>query len=132
MIIILTLLVLFQLKHFLADFPLQTKYMLGKFNETGWILPLFSHAVVHAVFTFIILGFVVLFFGLSLPTYIIVLLSLYDLLIHFSVDYMKVTFNKVTKCTAKDNKFWYMIGLDQMLHHFTHYAIIMIFITLSL
>jgi hypothetical protein len=45
-------LVAFQIKHFLADFPLQGKYMLGKFKGgTDWVLPLVAHSGVHALFT---------------------------------------------------------------------------------
>lgn len=54
-IALFTLLVIYQIKHFLADFPLQGKYMLGKFNPGNtWILPLTAHAGVHAGFTFVI------------------------------------------------------------------------------
>ena len=48
------LLVVFQLKHFIADYPLQTPYMLGKFKPSGWVLPLSCHCAVQAGFTYII------------------------------------------------------------------------------
>ena len=35
-----TLLIAFLVKHFLADFPLQTTYMLGKSKRAGWAVPL--------------------------------------------------------------------------------------------
>jgi hypothetical protein len=46
------LLVFFQVKHFLADFPLQVEYMLKK-TRAGWefIVPLIVHCTVHAVLT---------------------------------------------------------------------------------
>lgn len=48
------LLVVFQFKHFIADYPLQGKYMLGKFKESGWVAPLTAHCLVHFVFTSVI------------------------------------------------------------------------------
>lgn len=52
---IFTLLVIYQIKHFVADFLLQGKYMLGKFKGgTAWILPLTAHVAVHGAFTLVI------------------------------------------------------------------------------
>jgi len=52
---ILILLVVYQLKHFTADYLLQGEYMLGKFKP-GWdfLGPLIAHVTVHGVFTFLI------------------------------------------------------------------------------
>jgi hypothetical protein len=51
---IFVLLLVYQLKHFLADYPLQTSYMLGKFKAINWQWPLMAHAGVHAAFTAVI------------------------------------------------------------------------------
>ena len=40
----LLLAVIYQVKHFLADYPLQTPYMLQKFKEQDWETPLAAHA----------------------------------------------------------------------------------------
>lgn len=76
------LLLVYQLKHFLADYPLQGSYMLGKFKPTGWQLPLLAHASVHALFTLGIC-FVV---NPSLWW-----LSIFDLVIHFTMDRIKAS-----------------------------------------
>lgn len=47
----LLLVVAFKIKHFVADYPLQTPYMLGKFKARGWVRPLAAHAGVHAGLT---------------------------------------------------------------------------------
>lgn len=54
--LIFALLVAFQLKHWLADFPLQqNQYMLGKFKPGwGFFFPLLAHVSVHFVFTVLI------------------------------------------------------------------------------
>lgn len=117
---ILILLVLFQIKHFVCDYLLQGKYMLGKFNKEGWELPLFCHAAVHFVGTFLI-G---IFFGIDLAFAVAAM----DFGIHFVVDKIKVEASRNTDYTKP--KFWWYLGLDQMAHHLTHYAIIAMLILL--
>jgi hypothetical protein len=115
---IFLLLVLFQIKHFLCDYPLQGAYMLGKF-KTGkdWILPLSAHAGVHFLGTlFVSLWFVP--FGFA------VLLSVTDFAVHFSVDRIKASPNLLGRWKPDNRYFWWALGGDQMAHHLTHYAII--------
>ncbi len=116
------LLVIYQLKHFLCDYPLQTQYMLGKFKGGDeWKLPLTAHAGVHAAGTLLI-G---LFFA---PVYgIAILLALLDFFAHFIIDRIKVLKGNYP---GNDKRFWWALGADQMAHHFTHYAIIAILIFL--
>lgn len=138
MISVFILLGLFQLKHFLADYPLQTKYMLGKFKGgTEWILPLLAHVMVHGIFTFLIC----LLFNPSLA----LSLAFFDMIIHFIMDRIKASpellgrFKPLTKetyptATDSDKKsnvfFWWSLGLDQSVHHLTHYVIIYLLVTL--
>lgn len=116
--LILCLLVCFQLKHFLADYVLQTKYMLGKFKEEDWIMPLTAHAMVHGAMTFCI----VVFFTKSVVIALIV--SWLDTWIHFIVDRIKASPKMLGRFKPDNKYFWWSLGADQMLHHLTHYAII--------
>lgn len=150
---IFILLVLYQIKHFVADYPLQTPYMLGKFKSgTEWILPLLAHVGVHGAMT----AFICLFFKpeLAIP------LTLFDMTVHFIMDRIKASpallgrfqaLNKDSYISAQRMKagldgldqtnntilinlgkkqlksnvyFWWSLGLDQGVHHLTHYAII--------
>jgi len=154
------LLVIFQLKHFLADYPLQNEYMLGKFKKEGWILPLSCHALVHAAITVIIC----LFFT---ELYVSIWLGIFDFVIHFTMDRIKASPDMLGKYSAiskqdyesyletkkgliesesatekgrtrflealetdfevkkeSNKKFWWSLGLDQGIHHLTHYVII--------
>lgn len=53
------LLVLFQIKHFVADFLLQNKWMLHKFDDDwGFFIPLLAHASINGAFTLLICLFV--------------------------------------------------------------------------
>lgn len=117
---IFLLLILFQIKHFVCDYPLQGRYMLGKFNKEGWELPLLAHAGVHFIGTFLIAWF----FGL----WIAVGVALFDFVVHFVVDKVKVEASR--KTNHSEPQFWWYLGLDQMAHHLTHYAIIAILVLL--
>lgn len=149
------LLVIFQIKHFLADYPLQGRYMLGKFKGgTDWIVPLLAHVGVHGTFTLLIAAA----FGCHYAPW----LALLDMVAHFIMDRIKASpdmlgrfkalsaneyreiayeqehyvkkfpgtqtslnmqedFNKKLKSNVL---FWWCLGIDQMVHHFTHYGII--------
>jgi len=151
---VFSLLVLFQIKHFVADYPLQNKYMLGKFKPGwGFALPLLAHAGVHALFTLAIC----LWMAPNLWW-----LSIVDLITHFIMDRIKASprylgrfkalsgnemmeikdwcqhmdevgwtnvgkeyFAKHHSPKLKGNTyFWWSLGLDQMVHHLVHYYII--------
>lgn len=160
------LLLIFQLKHFICDFPLQNEYMLGKFKEKGWVLPLLSHGLVHAVATFIIS----LIFTHDLNKSIV--LAVLDLIIHSTMDRIKASpkmlgkYKSMTKeqyvrslekidnfkrqlslvqtdsmnklylqavsehneLKRNNSRFWSFLGLDQLVHHVTHYFIIYLII----
>lgn len=124
-------LLVFQAKHFLADYPLQGKYMLGKFRETGWVVPLSAHAAVHGLMT----AGIALWFGS--PHFIE--LAYLDCVVHFAMDAVKCrptlmgrwkpltkeTYMGSTDAQKRANTlFWWSIGVDQGVHHITHYGIL--------
>lgn len=159
---IFLLLIIFQLKHYICDYPLQNEYMLGKFKEKGWVLPLLSHALVHAKFTMII----VLLFNESFTKALG--LGLLDLTLHFIMDRIKASpkllgkyksmtkeqyvgslervdklkkqsevirtsdmtnmyikaLNEHKQLKKSNSMFWNSLGVDQMVHHLTHYILI--------
>lgn len=93
------LLIVMQFKHFIADYLLQGKYMLGKFKDKGWGLPLAAHCGVHFLFTFII-SFITFYpeyryiKGESQLSSLIlfgILLGLLDFGIHFVMDRIKAS-----------------------------------------
>lgn len=124
---LIVLLFIFQIKHFLADYLFQGKYMLGKFKGgTEWILPLLAHASVHAAFTFVI-SFI---FVQKLSTAFC--LSVLDLVIHFLMDRIKASPNLLGRFKPDSKYFWWALGFDQMVHHLTHYFIIIYLIGVKL
>ena len=140
------LLIIYQVKHLVADYPLQNRYMLGKFKSSGWVLPLSTHCLVHAVFTLVI-TYVYICSGPITEdrVYLIWQLPLLDFTLHFIMDRVKASPSLLGrfKALSKDQMlagpskkalrsntlFWYSLGLDQMVHHLTHYLIIYILVT---
>lgn len=116
---IFILLIVFQIKHLIADFPLQNEYMLGKFKRgKDFILPLAAHAGVHFVFTF----FIVFFFKFDIM--LALTLALFDFFTHFIIDRIKASPDLLGRWIPSQKMFWNMIGVDQMCHHLVHYSII--------
>ena len=144
------LLIIYQIKHFIADYPLQGKYMLGKFKPyPDFILPLLAHSEVHGSFTFLI-AFCVKGYEAALA------LAILDMTIHFAVDRVKASPDLLGRFSALSKKeairlmtdgiapksvgistpqevaeawksntyFWWALGADQFAHHLTHYFII--------
>lgn len=114
---IFELLILFQLKHFIADYPLQGKYMLGKFKYgLAFVGPLSAHCLVHAALTAAICLYFAPHFALSLAAL--------DFAVHFIVDRIKASPALLGRFRYHQRQFWWALGADQMLHHLTHYFII--------
>lgn len=152
--LIFILLVVYQIKHLVADYFLQGPYMLGKFKPyPDYIIPLFCHALVHFIGTFVI----ALFVDPDHATWY----ALVDGTVHFIVDRIKASPDMLGRFTAlskgemreilvedadyiakfpgtptalnvrdrnearlKSNKyFWWALGWDQMMHHLTHYGV---------
>lgn len=118
---IFLLFVLFQLKHFFADYPLQNQYMLRKFQKDDWALPLFTHCSVHGVMTLLIVIFFV-------PIHIASVLAIFDVIIHFVMDRIKASPFILGKYNPTQKAYWNVAGVDQLVHHLTHYTIIAIIV----
>lgn len=107
-------------KHFVADFVLQTEQMVrekGHYGEQGGI----DHASIHAFLTLL-----VLFFTLPLNS-IFLVVALVDGIVHYHIDWAKMNLSR--GLTPKDNKFWMWIGVDQLLHYMTYLGIV--YVTVS-
>ena len=102
----------FTVKHFVADFLLQTGWIAhGKERRDGWILPLAAHVACHAVLTLVI--------ALAVAPRLW-WLALVDLVVHFAVDHAKTLVGRASRTTPQDAGFWWLLGLDQMLHALTN------------
>ena len=114
---IFILLLVFQVKHFVADYPLQRRYMLLK-GRSGWdfVLPLSAHCGVHAFTTLLIVAF-------TAPD--LYWLAGVDFVSHFIMDRLKSGPRYLGRFNDRDRAtYWYCFGFDQMFHHVTNYFII--------
>jgi len=111
---ILTVYLLFRLKHFMADYLLQTSWMArGKEKEVGWASALFAHAGVHAIGTTAIAAM----FAPSL-----MFLGAVDLVVHAGIDKTKAS---IRRLQPNQPAFWWAHGIDQEAHHLTHFAYVL-------
>jgi hypothetical protein len=109
-------LVLFQVKHYLADFRLQTGWMAankGRYGHPSGLL----HAGLHGVLSLPIL----LWF--SLPLELALTLTLTETVIHYHIDWTKSRLVRQRAVTETDPRFWHYLGLDQAAHQLTYIAL---------
>jgi hypothetical protein len=109
-------------KHFVADFLLQTSWMAhGKERREGWLPPLAVHVLIHA--------------GLTLLIALVVAprlwwLALIDLVVHFSVDRGKGEIGQRCCWDFTKTQYWWLLGFDQFIHQVTNIAITAAFFVL--
>jgi hypothetical protein len=138
MTIVVLLLALFAVKHYLADWQFQTKWMVeGKrLRGVGFIIPLATHAGIHAGLTlYVVLAFAVLVSSWWIAGWALAC-ALFDLSAHFLMDRLKGVMTRqrwtIIKTPALVNvikprsKIW-MISwmlIDQTVHGLTYLAIV--------
>ena len=114
---LLLVLVLFQIKHLLADFVLQSAYILNNrktYGHPGGLL----HVAIHLLGSLASLMII----GCSPKTLLIVLLA--EAVIHYHIDWTKDNILAARSWTPKDANFWYLLGFDQFLHQLTYLGMV--------
>ena len=110
-------LALFQTKHFICDYMLQTPFQYlnkGRYGHPGGII----HAGIH------ILGSIpaVLLFGAA-PNVVAAVLAA-EFAIHYHVDWLKEQINRRRGLSHNSALFWAVFGADQFLHQMTYLAML--------
>lgn len=117
---ILTLLLFLQIKHWYADFFIQTYMQTVK--KGVWLNPIgISHSLDHVYSTLVAL--LIFSFIVPVSTALIVLVALVEGIIHYIIDFVKVKFG------CKDNTkplFWNQFGLDQLAHQICYLLIVVV------
>jgi len=112
------ILILLQIKHWYADFKIQTYMQTVK--KGVWLDPIgVSHTLDHMWCTMLALLVASWFFPISVASIIVV--ALVEGIYHYMVDFTKVKFG------CKDNTkplFWNQFGLDQLAHQLSYLAIV--------
>jgi hypothetical protein len=121
LVLVITLLALFGIKHFVCDFWLQFPYMLED-KGTYWCEGGRHHALMHTAGTFLVLAYAIY----SIET--AVMLAFLDGIVHYHIDWVKT--NLARDYTPADRQFWILLGADQGLHYLTYVGIIAILMLL--
>jgi hypothetical protein len=107
----------FELKHFIADYLLQTGWMIagkGSFARPGG----YAHAGVHA------LGSAIVLLIARIPLPAVAALVVAEFVVHFLLDHAKVSYSGGIDPDEDAQRFWAMHGLDQFLHQVTYVVMI--------
>lgn len=117
---LLLILFLLQVKHFYADFVMQT-YVQTVRKGIYFDLVGISHSLDHIACSLLVL-FGASFF-ITLPVASIIVLCLIEGIIHYHIDWFKVHYG------IKDNtksRFWTEFGMDQLAHQLTYIGMLYI------
>jgi len=109
--------VLFEVKHFVCDFVLQTAYQYrnkGTYGHPGGLL----HAGLHTAGSLPAVLVSQAFGGLAA----IILAA--EFFVHYHFDWSKEQINKRYALSFKDNFYWSVFGADQLLHQLTYVVIL--------
>ena len=105
------------IKHFICDFPLQANPWMYRNKGTYLHLGGIAHAGIHGLGTLLVLA---PFIG-SLS----VLYAAIDMLVHYHIDWAKMNVSKRYDLQPHNGeRFWILLGFDQLLHHITYFVII--------
>jgi len=108
---------LFQVKHFFADYLLQSGYMVrnkGRYGHPGGL----AHAGMHALCSLPVLALI----GLSLPA--ILLTALVEGVAHYHIDWGKEQAQALLGVEETQLRYWHIFGTDQLLHQLTYVAML--------
>lgn len=117
--LLLGLLVWLQVKHFVADYLLQSQWMIrgkGHFNQPGG----YVHAGVHIIGT----APALIYSGIGLSLVLALLAG--EFVIHFTVDHLKALQARAKPQSPSSARFWAAHGADQLAHHLTYSAILFV------
>ena len=109
------------LKHLICDFFLQTSYQYrnkGIYGHPGGIL----HAGIHA------LGTVSVFLWIVPSMALAAAIMVGEFIVHYHIDWTKEQIVRHEGWTPRDSKFWWALGIDQLLHGLTYVAILWIWL----
>ncbi len=122
------------IKHFVADFPLQTLWMAshkGTFLHPGGL----AHAAIHMVATLVV--FIIMAGYITTSGTTLFALILAEGIIHYAIDYTKMNLDRklnyshllykngtITGRLITSNNYYLLLGVDQLLHGLTYVAIL--------
>lgn len=120
----LLLLALLQVKHALADFVLQSPYIIENrrhYGHPGGIL----HVAIHAA------GSLAAFLVAGPPgLFVLAAILLAEAVLHYHIDWTKDNFVRARALSPSDAVYWYATGTDQFLHQLTYLGMVWVWLLL--
>jgi hypothetical protein len=113
------MLVWLQFKHFVADYLLQTAWILrgkGDFRKPGG----YVHAGIH------VCGSLPVLYVGGLSGAAIAGVAIAEFVIHYVIDHLKAVDSRLRPRAATTRGCWAMHGLDQFLHHLTYSGMLLL------
>ena len=117
--LMITVMMCLQVKHFLADYVLQPAWMLRGKGELG-NLGGYAHAGLHAVMS------VPALMMAGVGPHEIAALAAAEFVVHYAIDYGKSAFSAFVSTGPSDRAYWAMHGADQLLHHLTYCLLVLV------
>lgn len=115
------------IKHFICDFPLQHSAWMyrnkGTYGHPGGL----AHSGVHYVGTTLVFTAMLFHAGWSNAdiVHVAAKMAVFDLIIHYHVDWAKMNIGAYFDLRPDNsNWFWTLLGVDQLLHALTYFAMI--------
>ena len=119
-------LLLFEIKHYLADFVFQTLGQVqakGHYGRWGGI----SHAGLHALMSLpalLVLTATADLFDIPRTLPLIAAVMLAEFAVHYHIDYAKARIDRGFGWDVADQEYWIVFGTDQFLHQMTYWVIV--------
>jgi len=113
--------VLFELKHFVCDFVLQTAYQYrnkGTYGHPGGLL----HAGLHTA------GSLPAILALQAAGGVAAIILVAEFFLHYHIDWSKEQINKRYALNFNNNAYWSVFGADQLLHQMTYVVMLAVLV----
>ena len=114
------ILALLLIKHWVFDFVLQTEEQIKHKGTYGNLVGM-SHSLTHLVGTFLVVAMVL---GFDYWTFALILATI-DGILHYHIDWYVRNVDKGT-AESSNKRFWFWLGLDQMLHNLVYVGLTLV------
>lgn len=110
---VLIILIGLQIKHFVADYLLQTRWMIAG-KSSFWKPGGYVHVGIHALGSLVVLVLVGVPLAVSAP------LVLAEAVVHYLIDYGKAMWSRTRPVDVTRASYWAAHGADQLMHQLTY------------
>lgn len=112
--------IVYQIKHWISESIFRGDYLFQRsFKDWGNFIPLCKHSLIHSGFTFSIAWYKLFDLEFCLKV------ACFDFALYFVIDQIKASPDfKEDFPSFKKWQYWWLFGLEEIVHHISHYIII--------